>query len=87
MISFPAGDTIASHATFGLLLTLVSTILQHTSGVPLKCDEAPMNTYAHPLHRLRAVIPQVTPLPERRRLGLGRRATLAVDAGSITTRA
>ena len=31
MISFPAGDPIASHATFGLLLTLVSTLIQHTS--------------------------------------------------------
>ena len=49
--------------------------------------EVRRSTYAHPLHRLRAVIPQVTPLPERRRLGLGRRATLAVAAGSITTRA
>ena len=27
----PGGDPIASHPTFGLLLTLVSTILQHTS--------------------------------------------------------
>ena len=31
MISFPAGDPIASHATFGLLLTLVSTLIQHIS--------------------------------------------------------